>query len=263
MNVYVMVDPSKGDTNRSDRTAIAVVGVDQGGSKYLLDGVRHRMKLSERWEYVKQLKRKWELHPGVQMVKVGWERYGMQVDLEVIEDNMQRENNHFEIEEMNTPRQGGHSKNDRIGRLEPDLKGGRFYIPCVAHHPELGGTCYLQVWTEDLAKLAKERGDALPYNVGQIVYRPMKGLTARQRNCEVTAQRHRIVYALKRRDENQDVYDVTRAFLEELLRHPFAQYVDFIDASSRIYDLDPQAPVAYEAQSVEPIGLESDQAPVQ
>jgi hypothetical protein len=51
------------------------IGVDQGGNKYLLDGVCHRMKLSDRWDYIKQLKRKWEGHPGVQMVKVGYERY--------------------------------------------------------------------------------------------------------------------------------------------------------------------------------------------
>ena len=38
MNVYVMVDPSKGKGERSDRTAIAVIGIDQGGSKYLIDG---------------------------------------------------------------------------------------------------------------------------------------------------------------------------------------------------------------------------------
>jgi hypothetical protein len=263
MNVYVLVDPSKGSGDRSDRTAIAVIGVDAGSNKYLLDGVRHRMKLSERWEFVKQLKRKWESHPGVQMVKVGYERYGMQVDLEVIEDNMQRENNHFEIEEMNTPRQGGHSKDDRIGRLEPDLKGGRFYIPGIAHHPDFNdkgtGVCMVGVWTEEMAKISKEQGRPSPNNVGQVFYRPMRGLTKRQQNCEITAQKHRIVTAIKRRDENNDVYDVTRAFLEELLRHPFAQYVDFIDAASRIYDLDPQPPVAYEAQSTEPIGMESDQ----
>lgn len=262
MNVYILVDPSKGSGDRSDRTAISVLGVDQGSNKYLLDGVRHRMKLSERWEFVKQFKRKWEMHPGVQMVKVGYERYGMQVDLEVIEDNMQRENNHFEIEEMNTPRQGGHAKDDRIGRLEPDLKGGRFYIPGIVHHPDInkdGGACFVSVWTEQMAKAARDAGTVVTYNVGQVVYRPMRGLTKRQLNCEVTAQKHRIVTALKRRDENKDVYDVTRAFLEELLRHPFAQYVDFIDATSRIYDLDPQPPVAYEAQSVEPLGMESDQ----
>jgi len=68
-------------------------------------------------------KRKWEAHSGVQMVRIGYERYGMQVDLEVIEDMMVRENNHFKIEELNTPRQGRHSKDDRIERLEPGPPG--------------------------------------------------------------------------------------------------------------------------------------------
>jgi hypothetical protein len=93
MNVYVLVDPSMGVTERSDRTAIAVIGIDQGSNKYLIDGVRHRMKLSERWAYIKQFKRKWERHPCVKGVKIGYERYGMQVDLEVMQDMMIQENN--------------------------------------------------------------------------------------------------------------------------------------------------------------------------
>ena len=101
----------------------------QGDNKYLLDGICHRMKLSDRWAYIKQFKRKWEGHPGVQRVRIGYERYGQQVDVEVIHDMMQRENNYFEIEELNTPRKGRHAKADRISRLEPDIREGRFYLP--------------------------------------------------------------------------------------------------------------------------------------
>src|ERR1700736_3078614 len=156
-----MVAPSLGNTQRSDRTAISVIGVDQGGNKYLLDGVCHRMKLSDRWDYIKQLKRKWEGHPGVFMVKIGYERYGQQVDLEVIKDMMMRENNDFPIEELNTPREGRHAKSDRISRLEPDIREGRFYLPCVAYHGDFGKPgehiCYWSVirWSEFLQNPAR------------------------------------------------------------------------------------------------------------
>jgi hypothetical protein len=100
LNVYILVDPSKGKGARSDRTAIAVIGIDRGGSKYLLDGYCHRMKLSERWTAIKALKRKWEGHTGVQMVRVGYEQYGMLDDISVMKDMMRAENNHFEIVEL-------------------------------------------------------------------------------------------------------------------------------------------------------------------
>jgi hypothetical protein len=45
-----------------------------------------------------------------------------QVDIEVINDMMIRENNSFEIVELNTPRKGRHAKPDRIERLEPDIR---------------------------------------------------------------------------------------------------------------------------------------------
>jgi hypothetical protein len=57
------------------------------------------------------------------------------------------------------------------------------------------------------------------------------------------------VTALRRRDEDGRIYDVTRAFIEEMLLHPFGAYNDLIDASSRIYDLDPHAPMAMEGRA--------------
>jgi hypothetical protein len=104
MNVYIIVDPSKGKADRSDRTAIAVIGIDPAGNKYLLDGVRHRMKLSQRWQFLKQLYQYWSTFPGVQSINVGYEVYGMQIDDEIIEEKMEQEKFSFELIELNWTR---------------------------------------------------------------------------------------------------------------------------------------------------------------
>jgi hypothetical protein len=262
MNVYIMIDPSKGKSKRSDRTGIAVVGIDVGGNKYLLDGYCHRMKLSRRWELIKQLKQKWDNYAGVQLVRIGYEQYGLQSDLEVIEEYQDREKNFFEIEELNTPREGKHSKNDRISRLEPDMNRGIFYLPAVIYHPDYGGTDYntsalWDVWTEADAKRLEDAGSSDVTPIGTIVYRPLQGpdgkksLTRDQRYCEATHQSYRIVTAIKRRNEDGDMYDLTRVFLEEARLHPFAPHDDLIDAVSRIYDMEPKKPMPFEALNAE------------
>lgn len=256
LNVYIMIDPSKGKSKRSDRTAIAVIGLDIAGNKYLLDGYCHRMKLSRRWELIKQLKKKWDNHPGVQLCRVGYEQYGMQVDLEVIQENQERENNFFEIEELNTTRDGTYSKGDRISRLEPDMNRGIFYIPAVVYHPEFGGShnnaALWDVWTEEDAKRLADAGSKDTTPVGTIVYRPMQGPTRQQRYCEATLQTYRIVTPIRRRNEDGDIYDLTRLFIEELRFHPFAPHDDLIDAASRIYDMEPVKPVQFESVKAEP-----------
>jgi hypothetical protein len=71
---------------------------------------------------------------------------------------------------------------------------------------------------------------------------------------------HRVVKALRRRDEDGRIYDMTRAFIEELLLHPFGAYKDLIDATSRVYDLDPHAPAMLEGRATtEPIGVDADE----
>ena len=270
LNVYIMVDPSKGTGERSDRTAIAVIGIDPGGVKYLLDGVCHRMKLTERFEFMMAFKSKWERHPGVQYVDVGYERYGMQVDLEVINDMLMPREGMFTIKELNTPKQGGHSKPDRIERLEPDMRGSRFLIPNIVYHPELNppqhglnvpigefaSQCYWMVWSAEDAKNEDRQGKkSSPFRPGQIVYRPVRGLTKAQREFELQA-RYRIVQPLKRWDENKQPYDLTRVFMEEAVLHPFAPHDDLIDVCSRIYDIEPSAAEQIEARAV--AGLPED-----
>lgn len=262
MNVYILVDPSKGTGKRSDRTAIPVIGIDPAGNKYLIDGYCHRMKLSERWEHVKALKAKWEgktLTDGIQSVKVGWERYGKDVEIEVIEDMMQAENNTFEIKELNTPRQGSHSKPDRIERLEPDFRNGRFYLPGAVHHRDFGGKegpfagmCLWRVWTEEDDLNSKRMGEAPKHHVGQIIYREMKGYTKLQREYGPT----RTVLPITRLDENKERYDLTRVFIEEFILQPFAPHDDLLDATSRIYDMDPLPPIQIDTKKTESIDVD-------
>lgn len=258
LNVYIMVDPSKGRGVRSDRTAIIVIGVDVAGNKYLLDGFAHRMRLSERLAKLRQLEQKWRMHPGVQLVRIGYEQYGMQSDLETIEETMQRDKFFFAIEEMNSAKDGSgkNAKPDRISRLEPDMNRGAFYVPAVVHHPdhvsrELNSALW-SIWTEEDHKRGEEAGMENNPPIDTIIYRPMRALTRQQRYMEVTFQKFRIVTALKRLDENGDVYDLTRMFIEEIRLHPFAPHDDIADAASRIYDLEPKAPVPLEAASAEP-----------
>jgi hypothetical protein len=251
LNVYILCDPSKGSrTARSDRTAIAVIGLDTAGNKYLLDGVRHRMKLSERYRFLKQLYAYWSGQPGVQSCRVGYERYGAMVDVEVIAEWQQRDRAWFAIEELNFPRDGSaHAKPDRVERLEPDLRGGKFLLPAVVHHPEFGGSdgkAIWKAWTEEEAGKAGGNSPDPRLNPGNIVYRPLIGPTRAQRSCEVMGERFRIVRPIVRLDEDQNVYDVTRAFIEEALFFPFAPHDDLIDACSRIYDMQPVAASKWE-----------------
>lgn len=256
MNIYIMCDPSKGSTNRSDRTAIAVVGTDVAGNKYLLDGVRHRMKLSERYTWLKRLYEKWSTATGVQSCLVGYERYGQLNDLEVILEWQERDKVVFAIEELATPRTGGHSKKDRVERLEPDIRGGKFLLPGIVHHPEYGGKdnqALWTVWTEENAADAEAKGQDVPYKVGQIVYRPLVADTNEQRAMQARGESYRIMRPIKHLDENNEPYDLVRAAIEEFTFFPFAPRDDLVDAISRVYDLKPAAARQYEAASIEPV----------
>lgn len=129
LNVYVMFDPASSRKKDSDYTAAAVIGVDYDRNKYLLDGLRQKLDLRARWVAISALRKRWLNEPGVQAVYVGYERYGLQSDLEYFEERMEIEKLAFQIRELAWPREGPGSKTDRIQRLLPDAKSGRFYLP--------------------------------------------------------------------------------------------------------------------------------------
>lgn len=233
LNVYIMGDPSKGRTKESDHTAIAVIAIDSLGNKYLVDGMSHHMTLTERWTNLKNIHKKWDSMPGVQMVKVGWEQYGLVTDIEHFEDAMKREEYSFGIEELNWVREGQQSKEDRVQRLQPDFLQSRFYLPeIVWHEVNKGGG--RAVWKQDLEK-------------NEIQYRPLLNDMKQHRDIINAGQAWRAQDAILQKNEDGKLYDLTRMFVQQYLFFPRSKLRDLIDSVSRIYDLDPVPAMNFEA----------------
>ena len=119
MNVYLLCDPAGSKKKGSDYTVFVVIGLGQDGNWYLLDGVRDRLNLTERGAMLMKL------HRTYRPIATGYERYGMQADIEHIADVQEREGYRFSITELG----GSMPKNDRIRRLIPLFEQGRFYLP--------------------------------------------------------------------------------------------------------------------------------------
>lgn len=210
---YLMVDPARSIKTTSANTAMIVLGVDAAGNKYLLDGVDHKMDLMERWRWMRDLWAKWSQAPGVMGLHVGYERFGAIADLDYFHERQRIEGASFEIEELEWPRDGERSKNDRVQRLVPDIKGHRFYLP----YP-----------TDD------ER------------------LTKLQANMKAQGYEYRIARPIIRKDENNLRYDVAERLRLCVSYFPFGGLVDIIDAASRIYDMELVRPEYVAQESLEP-----------
>jgi hypothetical protein len=76
LTVAIMCDPASSRKKSSDDTVIHVWGMDTARNRYLLDGYHHKMGLTERWTHIRDLRKKWTDTPGIQLIKVGYERYG-------------------------------------------------------------------------------------------------------------------------------------------------------------------------------------------
>jgi hypothetical protein len=212
LNVYIMADPASSKKKNSDNTGIAVIGVDSARNKYLLDGFCHKMNLRERWLAVKGLRRKWMAQQGVQSVHVGYEKYGMQSDLEYFEEKMQEDGDSFPIKELNWSNNSDQSKDDRVQRLVPDFVQGKFFLIAVTEGE-----------TKNQAKM-REQGQ--PYRI----LKPVK-----QKDHEGN------LYALNKKAINEVLNFPTPAVPDDL-----------IDAISRYYDMEAVPPLIVDQRMLEP-----------
>ncbi len=239
LNVYIMIDPSRGRSATSDNTAMSVVGVSKSGAKFFLDGHCHRMTLSERWVRMRELYKKWSNMPGVAHVGVGYERYGAQSDDEYFKEQQTKERLHFNIKELNWVRDSGQSKQERVERLEPDFRNSRFFLPLAVWHD--GKPC---VWDVDC--------DGESKTFGEIRFRAVSGLTRVQLQTVEAGSPDLIAKAIRSTNQDGQIYDVTEALMREYEQFPFGDKKDLIDATSRIYDMEIVRPSQYSQEDLTP-----------
>jgi hypothetical protein len=213
LNVYILCDPARSKKKDSANTAMIVWGVDYAGNKYLLDGFDEKMDLMERWQALARLWMRWSRETGVRHVRVGYESFGAQADMDYFKEQQRLTKVHFEIEELAWPREGGGSKEDRVQRLVPDVREGKLFLP----YP-----------TDD------------------------NRLTSNQRNMKNSGYDYRIARPIKRKDESGNIYDLAANLKMQMHFFPFGNRKDLVDAASRIYDIEPKAPSANEPNYLEP-----------
>lgn len=119
VNKYILVDPASEKKKTSDYTAMFVIGLGADRNYYILDFVRDRLSLTQRADML------FSLHKKYKPLNVGYEKYGIQADIEHMRDRMEREQYRFEITELG----GQLKKEDRIRRLIPIFEARRVWFP--------------------------------------------------------------------------------------------------------------------------------------
>jgi len=119
MNRYILVDPASEKKKTSDYTVMWVVGLGTDRNYYVIDCVRDRLNLTERADCLFSLHRKYSPRA------VGYEKYGIQADVEHIQYRMKQDNYRFSITDLG----GNVKKEDRIRMLVPVFEQGQIWFP--------------------------------------------------------------------------------------------------------------------------------------
>ena len=130
MNCYILCDPANEKRRTSDYTTFWVIGLGPDGNYVALDCIRDRLNLTERTTKLFELHRLWKPKG------VGYEKYGMQADIEHIRVEQDRKNYRFDIKELG----GATPKLDRIKKLIPIFEQGRMYLRHSRMYTDYEGT---------------------------------------------------------------------------------------------------------------------------
>jgi phage terminase large subunit-like protein len=127
MNFHIVVDPAGGKNKANDYTVMWVFGVDYDKNFFIVDGLRDRLSLNEKWEKLISFVLKWRPR------SVGYEKYGMQGDIEYVEEKMRETGQYFTLITLNhikaTEDSNGAAGKDRIKLLQPKFEFGKIKLP--------------------------------------------------------------------------------------------------------------------------------------
>ncbi len=150
----------------------------------------------------------------------------------------------------------------------PDIRDSRFFLPAGCWHGNEKCECEVKADRIAFRPLEKEptewsRMDAA--NESYRIAKPIKRMDEEKQIYDVTEEfmqeltyfpfgthddlvdaaneSYRIVKPIKRVDEEKQIYDLTEAFMQELSYFPYGTHDDLCDAMSRIYDMEPTAPL--------------------
>jgi hypothetical protein len=134
-NLYIVVDPGKGKEKNSHagKTAMLVIALHPNRKYYLIDGIRIGMNLEQRTDWLFSFHRMYAQQG--RMVKVGYESYALQSDVEHMRLEQERQGYFFPISALHKKI----DKDERISALIPVFKNSEFVLPRFIPKRVVGG----------------------------------------------------------------------------------------------------------------------------
>ena len=119
MNMYILMDPANEKKRESDYTVLSCIGVDSLRNYWVLEFLRDKLDLGERWKALRDMAQRWGVRD------CGIEKFGKDSD-----DYYYNEKGMDEGVFLNLiPLHSQVPKKDRIKRLMPIFQTGRFILP--------------------------------------------------------------------------------------------------------------------------------------
>ena len=132
LNIYMIVDPASGKTGRKhDYTVIVTFGIDALGNLMVLDMVRDKIGLEDKFITLATLYKRYR------PIRLYYEQVSMQQDISSLQMLMEKYNTRFPITPFNPTKWG--DKESRIEKLRNKFEMGQVYLPSQAVHKNYEG----------------------------------------------------------------------------------------------------------------------------